>query len=120
MDYEQILYSVADGVLTITLNRPERLNAFTARMCGEMIDAFDRADADDSVRAIVVTGRGRGFCAGADLGSGGATFDNEATGLAPPSGRHRDEGGLVTLRVFQSTKPVIAAVNGPAVGIGAT
>ncbi|GAA1289786.1 crotonase/enoyl-CoA hydratase family protein [Pseudonocardia aurantiaca] len=114
MTYEQITYAVADGVLTITLDRPDRLNAFTRQMADELVDAFDRADADDDVRAVVVTGAGRGFCAGADLAGGGATFDY-ADGPA-----HRDEGGRVALRIFESVKPVIAAFNGPAVGIGVT
>jgi enoyl-CoA hydratase/carnithine racemase len=120
MDYEEIAYEVEDGVLTITLDRPDRLNAFTVRMHEELIAAFDQSDGDDAVRVVIVTGRGRGFCAGADLGAGGSTFDHDATGLAPTEGRHRDEGGLVTLRIFSSTKPVIAAVNGPAVGVGVT
>lgn len=124
MDYEEITCEVAHRVLTITLDRPDRLNAFTYRMHLELIDAFDRADRDDEVRVVVVTGRGRGFCAGADLGAGGATFDtasegSEVGGDVTPR-RHRDEGGLVALRIFQSTKPVIAAINGPAVGVGAT
>jgi enoyl-CoA hydratase/carnithine racemase len=118
VEHEQITCEVADKVLTITLDRPDRLNAFTYQMHTELIDAFDRADADDDVRVVVVTGRGRGFCAGADLGTGGDTFDT--TGAAGPSGVHRDEGGLVALRIFESTKPVIAAVNGPAVGVGVT
>jgi enoyl-CoA hydratase/carnithine racemase len=116
-DYEQILTETSDGVLTITLNRPERLNAWTAQMGSELRAAFDRADLDDEVRAIIVTGAGRGFCAGADLASGADTFDyrkHESTGPA------RDNGGEFTLRVFESTKPVIAAINGPAVGVGAT
>ncbi|MEY2588782.1 MAG: hypothetical protein QOJ67_766 [Acidimicrobiaceae bacterium] len=118
MEHEQITCEVADRVMTITLDRPDRLNAFTYRMHEELIDAFDRADADDDVRVVVVTGRGRGFCAGADLGTGGDTFDN--AGAVGSSGVHRDEGGLVTLRIFRCTKPVIAAVNGPAVGVGVT
>jgi enoyl-CoA hydratase/carnithine racemase len=118
MPYEQIRYEVADRVLTITLHRPERLNAFTDRMVGELIDAFDRADADDAVRAVIVTGAGRAFCAGADLGGGGATFDYAA---GPERiDEHRDGGGLVALRIFEARKPVIAAINGPAVGVGAT
>ncbi len=105
--------------LRITLNRPERLNAFTPTMARELIEAFDRADADDDIRAIIVTGEGRGFCAGADLGGGGATFDwreRERHGHEVP----RDGGGQVSLRIFASTKPVIAAINGPAVGVGIT
>jgi enoyl-CoA hydratase/carnithine racemase len=118
MAHKQILTDLSEGILTITLNRPERLNAWTATMADELIEAFDRADADDEVRAVIVTGAGRGFCAGADLAGGGETFDYRArTGSeAVP----RDNGGQVTLRIFESTKPVIAAINGPAVGIGAT
>jgi len=119
MSYQEILYDVDDGVLTITLNRPEKLNAFTGTMMREMIDAFDRADADDSVRCIVVTGAGRAFCAGADLSSGAGTFDADSRSDRP-SGLNPDGGGLLTLRIFESKKPVIAAVNGPAVGIGVT
>jgi enoyl-CoA hydratase/carnithine racemase len=118
MSYEQILTSLDDGVLTITLNRPERLNAWTQTMGTELIAAFDAADADDAVRAIVITGAGRGFCAGADLGSGGATFDHRARGATEEV--PRDGGGRFTLRVFECCKPVIAAINGPAVGVGAT
>ncbi len=113
-DYREIEYEIDDRVLTITLNRPDKLNAFTARMMEEMIDAFDRADADDSVRAIIVTGAGRGFCAGADLSSGPRTFER---GGGP---NRRDGGGLLTLRIFECRKPVIAAINGPAVGVGIT
>ena len=118
MDFEEIRYEVADRVLTITLNRPERLNAFTPTMCGELIEAFERADADDDVRAVIVTGEGRAFCAGADLERGGSTFDwrDRQEGEAPP----RDGGGQVALRIFDSKKPVIAAINGPAVGVGIT
>ena len=116
--FEEIRYEVQDHVLTITLHRPDRLNAFTGTMARELIEAFDRADADDDVRAVVVTGEGRAFCAGADLGAGGETFDwrdRQAEGDVP-----RDTGGMVTLRIFASTKPVIAAINGPAVGVGIT
>src|SRR3954468_11135531 len=105
--FDEILYEVADGVLTITLNRPDRLNAFTGTMARELIEAFDRADADDDVRAIIVTGEGRGFCAGADLGAGAETFDYRARGVDTDT--PRDSGGVVTLRIFASTKPVIAA-----------
>lgn len=133
MSYETILYEVEDGILTITLNRPEKLNAFTVTMMNELIDAFDRADADDAVRAVIVTGAGRAFCAGADLSAGGKTFDYEARGDRPdkqgvpllPDGEPdlghesvRDGGGRVSLRIFECLKPVIAAVNGPAVGLG--
>jgi enoyl-CoA hydratase/carnithine racemase len=118
MEFEQISTELADRVLTITLNRPERLNAFTATMAAELHAAFDQADADDEVRAVIVTGAGRGFCAGADLERGGETFarrEHEGADSIP-----RDSGGRLTLRIFECTKPVIAAINGPAVGIGAT
>jgi enoyl-CoA hydratase/carnithine racemase len=118
MEFEQIRAEVDDRVLTITLNRPDRLNAWTPTMGRELIEAFDRADADDEVRAVVITGAGRGYCAGADLAGGGDTFDwreREGAGAVP-----RDGGGQFTLRVFECTKPVIAAINGPAVGVGAT
>jgi enoyl-CoA hydratase/carnithine racemase len=118
VDFEQIATELADGVLTITLNRPERLNAWTAQMGSELRAAFDGADADDDVRAIIVTGAGRGFCAGADLASGGDTFD--ARKREAVAGAMRDNGGEFTLRVFECKKPVIAAINGPAVGVGAT
>ncbi|GMV86507.1 MAG: enoyl-CoA hydratase [Dehalococcoidia bacterium] len=120
MAYEHISYDVAGGILTLTLNRPEQLNAFTATMQRELIDAFDRADADDAIRVIVVTGRGRGFCAGADLSAGPSTFDATSRGRATGIGDYRDGGGRVTLRIFELKKPIIAAINGPAVGIGIT
>ena len=120
MEYEQIAYEVSDGVATITLDRPDALNAFTGRMMLEMIDVLDRVDADDGVRAVIVTGRGRGFCAGADLSAGGDTFDAERRGDEVGVGVRRDGGGRVTLRIFDCTKPIIAAINGPAVGVGIT
>jgi enoyl-CoA hydratase/carnithine racemase len=118
--YEHILYRVEDGILTITLHRPEKLNAFTTRMMYELLDAFDRADADDAVRVVVVTGAGRAFCAGADLSSGGGAFDYTTSAKPEPIDEHRDGGGRVTLRIYESKKPVIAAINGPAVGVGIT
>jgi enoyl-CoA hydratase/carnithine racemase len=119
MNFEEIRYEMADHVLTITLDRPDRLNAFTPTMARELIEAFDRSDADDDVRAVVVTGAGRGFCAGADLGGGGGTFDwRDRDG--GDAGVPRDGGGQVALRIFDSLKPVIAAINGPAVGVGVT
>jgi enoyl-CoA hydratase/carnithine racemase len=130
MRFEAILYEVSEQILTITLNRPDKLNAFNATMMRELIEAFDAADKDDDVRAIIVTGAGRAFCAGADLSSGASTFDRDAQrgpvrrfpdGLVDYSDPNaRDGGGQVTLRIFKCLKPVIAAVNGPAVGIGAT
>ena len=119
MDYSTILYDLEDNVLLITLNRPEILNAFNRDMMAELIDALDKADADDNVRAIIVTGAGRGFCAGADLSAGGNTFNAEARDDRE-DGLHRDGGGRVTLRIFECKKPIIAAINGAAVGIGAT
>src|ERR1700709_437190 len=130
MTYETIRYEVADQILTITLNRPDKLNAFNAAMQREMIEAFDAADKDDDIRAIIVTGAGRGFCAGADLSSGADTFDrdarrgpvkrlaNGAVDYSDPG--VRDGGGQVTLRIFKCLKPVIAAINGAAAGIGGT
>ena len=132
MSYETILYEVSDNILTITLNRPDKLNAFTTTMMIELIDAFECADRDDAVRAVIVTGAGRAFCAGADLSAGARTFDRAARPDRPeiplgPDGEPdlsheaaRDGGGRVTLRIFNCLKPVIAAINGPAVGIGAT
>ena len=118
MDFEQILYEKNGPVLTITLNRPDKLNAYTALMQAEIISALDAADADDDVRAIIFTGAGRGFCAGADLSSGGNTFNNDAPGRE--GGLKRDGGGVLTLRIFGSLEPIISACNGPAVGVGAT
>jgi enoyl-CoA hydratase/carnithine racemase len=134
MTYEAIDVTVAERVMTITLARPDKLNAFNRAMMEELIRAFDAADADDGVRAVIVTGAGRAFCAGADLSQGGKTFDYAARDDRPDAkgalgadggvdfGHEavRDGGGRVTLRIFECTKPVIAAVNGPAVGIGAT
>jgi enoyl-CoA hydratase/carnithine racemase len=130
MPFETILYEVSEQILTITLNRPDKLNAFNATMMRELIEAFDAADKDDEVRAIIVTGAGRAFCAGADLSSGANTFDRDAQrgpvrrladgGVDYSDPNARDGGGQVTLRIFKCLKPVIAAVNGPAVGIGAT
>jgi enoyl-CoA hydratase/carnithine racemase len=114
MEFETLIYEVEDGVLTLTLNRPEKLNATTEAMNREIIQAFDAADGDDNVRAIVVTGAGRAFCAGADLSGGSETFDYAVEGIK------RDGGGLVTLRMFDCKKPIIGAVNGAAVGFGAT
>ena len=120
MSYEHIAYEATDGVLTITLDRPEQLNAFTGTMLKELIDAFDRADSDDAVRAIIVTGRGRGFCAGADLSGGPDTVNASSRGRTTDIQQNRDGGGQLTLRIFELKKPIIAAINGPAVGVGIT
>lgn len=134
MSFTEIKYDVADKIATITLNRPEKLNAFTGTMMAELIEAFGKADADDNVRVVIVTGAGRGFCAGADLSAGAKTFDYgartdrpEKAGVPMKNGTvdwsHegvRDGGGRVTLRIFECLKPVIGAINGPAVGIGVT
>lgn len=119
MSERQILTKMEDGILCITLNRPEKLNAFTRDMQQQMIEALDEADANDEVRAIVVTGAGRAFCAGADLSSGVNTFNADAR-TDRPSGLQPDGGGVLTLRMFECRKPLIAAVNGPAVGVGVT
>jgi enoyl-CoA hydratase/carnithine racemase len=118
--YQHLIYDVDAGVATVTLNRPDKLNAVNTVMILELIDAFDRADADDAVRVVIVTGSGRAFCAGADLSVGGSTFDSPARGAAQSPDEHRDGGGQVTLRIFEMKKPVIAAINGPAVGFGIT
>ena len=132
--FETIITDVADGIFTLTLNRPDRMNAFTPQMMAEMCAAFDIADADDAVRAVIVTGAGKAFCAGADLAGGGATFDYAKGTDNPTQGspvqtdgsvdyKHpgiRDSGGILTLRIFACKKPVIGAINGAAVGIGAT
>lgn len=120
MDYEQIKYELDGPIATLTLNRPDRLNAFTRKMGGEIIDAFDRIDSDDDVRVVVITGAGRGFCAGADLAEAGGDTFNAAVRGRDPKKVNRDGGGLVTLRIFRSTTPVIGAINGPAVGVGIT
>ena len=116
MEYEAINYEVEDNILTITLNRPEKLNALNGTMSSEILNALDRADSDDNVKAIIFTGKGRAFCAGADLSGGNTTFDYESDGR----GIHPDGGGVLTLRIFECMKPVISACNGPAVGVGAT
>ena len=123
--FETLRYALEDDIAVITLNRPEKLNAFTARMMADMIAAFDHTDTDDAVRAVIVTGAGRAFCAGADLSGGQSTFDFAASDdplrlEARVGGVQRDGGGRLTLRIFDSLKPVIAAVNGPAVGVGVT
>lgn len=122
-EFTQICYDVEDGIATITLNRPDKMNAFTNRMMNEMIAAFDAIDADDAVRAVIVTGHGeRAFCAGADLTpeDGKQVFASGETVDDLSDSRVRDGGGLLTLRIYQCKKPVIAAVNGAAVGVGVT
>ena len=127
MKFECILYDIKDKVLTITLNRPDRLNAYTGQMQSNLIEAFDKAGKDDEIRAIIVTGAGRGFCAGADLGAGGNTFNREVRnnkgeteGIKDDPEWMRDGGGRTTLAIFDCPKPIIAAFNGPAVGVGVT
>ncbi|QLY28838.1 enoyl-CoA hydratase/isomerase family protein [Nocardia huaxiensis] len=121
MHFTEIDYAVTDGTATITLERPDRLNAFTYRMAREIVAACDLADADDSVRAVIVTGRGRAFCAGADLDPGAGEFDQTRyTGPVFDDGTARDGGGYASLRIAAMQKPVIGAINGAAIGIGST
>lgn len=120
MAFETLRYDVADGVGTVTLNRPEKLNALNSVMLEELLAVLDEADGDDAVRALIVTGAGRAFCAGADLSAGGKTFDRVARRRDEGPGEHEDGGGRVTLRIFDMKKPLIAAINGPAVGFGIT
>ncbi len=118
--FTQIRYDVSDAIATITLSRPEKMNAFTGVMMRELLDAFDLVDADDAVRAVIVTGEGKAFCAGADLSGGAKTFDDGDWSSPNDDRIRRDGGGQVTLRIFDCKKPVIGAINGAAVGIGAT
>ena len=120
MDFQDIIYDVSEGIATITLNRPDKMNAFTGRMMHEIISALDLTDADDNVKAVIFTGAGRAFCAGADLSSGGATFSKGGSDIQTKQGVPRDGGGMVSLRIFNSLKPVIGAINGAAVGVGVT
>ena len=127
MEFKTILYKKENQILTITLNRPERLNAFTGQMMGDLITAFDKAGKDDDIRVVVVTGAGRGFCAGADLGAGADTFNRDVRDnkdQRPIKGKNlewlRDGGGRTTLAIYECPKPIIAAINGPAVGVGVT
>lgn len=122
MAYETILYDLDGPVLTVTLNRPEKLNAYTAIMGAELADAFIRADQDDAVRVVIVTGAGRGFCAGADISGGANAFDDKAEGSVAFSapGQARQQGGGFVGAIFNCRKPSIAAINGAAVGVGAT
>jgi enoyl-CoA hydratase/carnithine racemase len=120
MEFQDILYEVSDGIAPITLNRPDKLNAFTGRMMHEIISALDITDADDDVKVVIFTGAGRAYCAGADLSSGGETFAKGGSDVQTKQGVPRDGGGLVSLRIFNSKKPVIGVINGPAVGVGVT
>ena len=120
MDFQDILLDIEDGIATITLNRPDKLNAFTGRMMYEIIAALDITDADDDVKVVIFTGAGRAFCAGADLSSGGDTFAKGGSDVQTKQGVPRDGGGLVSLRIYESLKPVIGVINGPAVGVGVT
>jgi len=118
--FETLRFEVADGVGTVTFDRPDKLNALNTVMLDELLAVLEQADADDAVRVLIVTGAGRAFCAGADLSGGGQTFDRVARGRGEAPGEHRDGGGRVTLRIFDMKKPLIAAINGPAVGFGIT
>ena len=120
MSFQDIILDIADGVATITLNRPDKMNAFTGRMMYEVIEALDITDANDDVKVVIFTGAGRAFCAGADLSSGGDTFAKGGSDVQTKQGVPRDGGGLVSLRIFNSLKPVIGAINGAAVGVGVT
>jgi enoyl-CoA hydratase/carnithine racemase len=120
MEFQDILYEVSEGIATITLNRPDKLNAFTGRMMHEIISALDITDADDDVKVVIFTGAGRAYCAGADLSSGGDTFSKGGSDVQTKQGVPRDGGGLVSLRIFNSQKPVIGVINGAAVGVGVT
>lgn len=120
MAFEDILLDIADGIATITLNRPDKMNAFTGRMMYEIIEALDITDANDDVKVVIFTGAGRAYCAGADLSSGGETFAKGGSDVQTKQGVPRDGGGLVSLRIFNSLKPVIGAINGAAVGVGVT
>jgi enoyl-CoA hydratase/carnithine racemase len=119
-DFEHVRYAVDDGVATLTLHRPDRLNAVNTPMLREIVATLEAADRDDDVRVVIVAGAGRAFCAGADLGEGGNTFDAIARGRESSLEEHEDGGGLVTLRIYDMNKPVIAAINGAAVGFGVT
>ena len=120
MDFQDIAYDVSEGIATITLHRPDKMNAFTGRMMHEIISALDMTDADDEVKVVIFTGSGRAYCAGADLSSGGETFAKGGSDVQTKQGVPRDGGGLVSLRIFESLKPVIGAINGAAVGVGVT
>ena len=132
-EFETLRYEIEDQVLLLTMNRPERLNAFNSQMQREFLEALDHADTDDEIRVVIVTGEGRGFCAGADLSNGAETFDYDnqveeaKADRASNEGRQegsnawlRDGGGLLSLRIYEFNKPIIAAINGPAVGVGVT